>query len=53
MIMIQEEKKNFIEKWFNKNKFNEASEILDTIDTSVKKSGTFQRNIRGRPFWRY
>lgn len=35
--MTQEEKEDFFKKWFIKDKCKEASEILDTIDTSVKQ----------------
>ena len=37
MIMTQEEKEDFVKKWFSKDGRKEASEILDTIDTSVKQ----------------
>lgn len=35
--MTQEEKEDFVKKWFSKDERKEASEILDTIDTSVKQ----------------
>lgn len=35
--MTQEEKEDFVKKWFSKDGRKEASEILDTIDTSVKQ----------------
>lgn len=35
--MTQKEKEDFVKKWFSKDKRIEASEILDTIDISVKQ----------------
>ena len=35
--MTREEKEDFVKKWFSKDERKEASEILDTIDTSVKQ----------------
>lgn len=35
--MTQEYKEDFVKNWFSKHRRKEASEILDTIDTSVKK----------------
>ena len=37
MIMTQEDKEDFVKKWFSKDERIEAFEILDTIDTSVKQ----------------
>lgn len=35
--MTREEKEDFVKKWFSKDERKQASEILDTIDTSVKQ----------------
>lgn len=35
--MTQKEKEDFVKNWFSNDKRKEVSEILDTIDTSVKK----------------